>query len=392
MGLSYFHNPTINFSVTSDGHLRKKALILVEGIHKDSKKRTHHFDENRLELIAENTNTLFENGTRIPILEDHNKTQNSTIGDLNSYVEVRSITEDDLPEGKFSNLIGKMGIFASDILIKSKKAIQQATEGLLDTISPGVDIMDNCIREISVTPTPAIAGMRLFHRNDEAKFALTWEEAEESNEQFDKIKESLNSLHSLFLELVENITSSNKEEREGNTIEDLLFQAISDYAVRISGTLNLSQEQDPTSESILEDPMSEEGNLSPQQQSNNIMRKKYPDAGFKRPKYVAAFSMADMAEFGLLNTAQDTFSKLLKKGKTKAYKFGMNKKLLAKEIDTSVKPNAFTGPKLKTVLTKKGKLARNIGLGTVGTVGTIGAVKVLTPEEKRQNLLSKLGF
>jgi hypothetical protein len=392
MGLSYFHNPTINFSVTSDGHLRKKALILVEGIHKDSKKRTHHFDENRLELIAENTNTLFENGTRIPILEDHNKTQNSTIGDLNSYVEVRSITEDDLPEGKFSNLIGKMGIFASDILIKSKKAIQQATEGLLDTISPGVDIMDNCIREISVTPTPAIAGMRLFHRNDEAKFALTWEEAEESNEQFDKIKESLNSLHSLFLELVENITSSNEEEREGNTIEDLLFQAISDYAVRISGTLNLSQEQDPTTQSVLENPMEENGELSPQQQSNNIMRKKYPDAGFKSPKYVAAFSMADMAEFsGALalipgkmygkRTIQDTFQNFLKKGKVKALKFGLKNKL----IEGNPSKTGFN-------LTKRGKLTRNIGLGTVGTAGTIGTVKALTPEEKRQNLLSKLGF
>jgi hypothetical protein len=392
MALTYFHNPTSNFSITPQGHLKKKALILVEGIHKDSKKRTHHFDEERLELIANNTNSLFENGTRIPILEDHNKTQSSTIGDLNSIVEVRPITDEDLPDGQFQNLIGKLGIFASDILIKSKKAIQQAAEGLLDTISPGIDIMDNCIREISVTPTPAIVGMRLFHRDDEAKFALTWEEAEEKNEQFDKVKESLNSLHSLFLDLVENITVSNEEEREGSTIEDLLFQAISDYSSRIAQTLNISSGSEDTEESGEESEIDENGNLSPQQQSNNIMRKKYPDAGFQKPKYVAAFSMADMAEFGFLNTAQDAFSKLLKKGKDKAYKFGMNNKLIAKQIDTSVPINAFTSPKLKTVLTKRGKLARNIGIGTAATVGTIGAVKALTPEEKKQNLLSRLGF
>lgn len=363
--LSYFSQPqNSNFSMSPSGHLAKRALILVEGIHKDSKKRTHKFDAERIEKIAENTNALFEKGGRIPLLEDHNKTMGSTIGDLASQVEVREITEDDLPEGKFKHLIGKLGIFADQILIKSKRAIEQAQEDLLSTISAGVDVMDDVIREISVTPTPAIEGMRLFHRGDNANFALTWEELEKSKENFEEIEEQLKELNSTFAELVENIYKADIEELEGYSHNDLLIQALQEYVMRVSMVIGVQQEEEMGEEQV-----------APQQQANQIMQRQmgkgYPMGAYsKSPKYVAAFSMSEMANFYWGQNALKGVGNWVKKQGMKQGLLDLDKGNLirGKRIFKTVEGKSTLNPlKAKTILSEKGKKLRNYGL--VGTAG-----------------------
>lgn len=356
--ISYFSQPqNSDFSINPSGHLAKKALILVEGVHRDSKKRTHKFDAERIEKIAENTNALFEKGGRIPLLEDHNKTMGSTIGDLASNVEVREISEDDLPEGKFQHLVGKLGIFADQILIKSKRAIEQAQEDLLNTISAGVDVMDDVIREISVTPTPAIEGMRLFHRGNDANFALTWEQLEQSKENFEEVEEQLKELNKTFAELIENIYKADIEELEGYSHNDLMVQALQEYMMRVATVIGIEEEQDEM----------EQEQESPQQQANQIMQrtvgKGYPNTGFSNPRYVAAFSMADMADF---------------------------------KVDDSFRPNLFQ---------KTGKALRKTGVGLglldiektnkIGKVGnkSVGFLNPMRkPVQKRVYRLSKRGM
>lgn len=383
--VSYFTQPiTSDFSVTSQGHLSKKALILVEGIHKDSKKRTHKFDAERIEKIAENTNALFEKGGRIPLLEDHNKSMGSTIGDLASTVEVREITEEDLPEGKFKHLIGKLGIFADQILIKSKRAIEQAQEDLLNTISAGVDVMDDVIREISVTPTPAIEGMRLFHRGDNANFALTWEQLEQSKENFEEVEEQLEELNKTFSELVENIYKADIEELEGYSHNDLLVQALQEYMMRVASVIGIEPEEEM-----------EENESSPQQQANQIMQRQmgkgYPNTGFSNPKYVAAFSMSDMADFYWGQEALQSAGNWIKKQ-------GMNKGFL--DVDytmlgkTGAKKRVFRdsmgkltqdSSKARTILSDKGRKWKNYGIaGGVGLGGGYVGSKMFGKKQEVQ--------
>lgn len=383
--ISYFSQPqNSDFSISPSGHLAKKALILVEGVHRDSKKRTHKFDAERIEKIAENTNALFEKGDRIPLLEDHNKTMGSTIGDLASYVEVREISKEDLPEGKFQNLIGKLGIFADQILIKSKRAIEQAQEDLLNTISAGVDVMDDVIREISVTPTPAIAGMRLFHKGNDANFALTWEQLESSKENFEEIEEQLKDLNKTFSELIENIYKADIEELEGYSHNDLMVQALQEYMMRVASVIGIEEKQEEM----------EQEQKSPQQQANQIMQrsvgKGYPNTGFSNPKYVAAFSMSDMASFNMIQPPTSTgirpnfLNRTMGRTRKTARKWGLIERTKLPSIDDTGKATLKSGYKVS----KAGKIGL-IGTG-LGVGGAFVGSKLLGKKEEKKPFFSNL--
>lgn len=330
--IKFINSPSFtgDFSKDHSGCLHKKALVLAEGTWTDSKKRTHVFDSERIEKIADNTNALFQNGTRIPFLEDHVKSQDKTIGDLNSHLIVREITEDDLPEGRFQNLVGKLGLFADDIVVKASHAIKQAQEGLLSTISPGVDIINDCIREISATPTPAIPGMSLFKRYDsDAEFkALTWDDLESSDEDFEPIRESIRDLTDKLTQILENIAKANEEDLQGAPAEALVMQAVQDFGGRLLEILGVDPEETDEDPNMMNPAMAGQEQMMAQQQANAIMQQQigqgYPYAGYSAPPYVAAFSMADMAEFFV---GQQFLSSLGRKG----LKFGKRAGLLTQE-------------------------------------------------------------
>ena len=179
----------VNSEETDDGIIVKKALILAEGSHIDSLGRPHRFSADRIFEIAENTNTWFNQGNRIPWLTDHKKTQWDTIGDLEGQLQVRRITKEDIKDQRVFHLVGKLGIFVDKLVGRGAEVVGKVKDGIISTLSPGLDIETNIIKEISATPTPAIAGMRLFARGtDLANLALSWEEAEA--EKFDDDEES----------------------------------------------------------------------------------------------------------------------------------------------------------------------------------------------------------
>ena len=162
--------PLLNFSLveTEGGDveaLAKAALIFVEGKHKDSMGREHLFDAPRIQKFVQNTNKHLEMGGRLPVQMDHKKTQDFNIGDVESLLYTKVITEDDLPNKKFRHLIGRIGVFADNVVIKSKRAIEDVKARIINTLSPGLDPLTESFIEVSATPTPAIIGPALFSQS-----------------------------------------------------------------------------------------------------------------------------------------------------------------------------------------------------------------------------------
>lgn len=259
MSVNFLQNTPDSIACFSDGYgtdqqgkFYKKALILAEGHWTDNKNRPHIFDRNRLMEIVKNTNAIFNTGYKIPLLKDHQKTTDSVIGELDSPVEIREITEDDISSDRFRHLIGKLGVFATKVLISSSDAISKIQENLINTISPGIDIVENCIKEISATPIPAIPGMSLFSRSN-AYFSsnesdsLYWDSDEITNEvdnlnyvytefkiEFDKLTNKyLKIVYNVMKAPVEKISSMNTTRLE--LMEDALDNYVSELEEVIYG-------------------------------------------------------------------------------------------------------------------------------------------------------------
>jgi hypothetical protein len=155
----------ISFSTTGDlFKLAKRALVFVEGTHKDSQGRVHEFPVDRIREFVDNTNKFLKGGGRIPFQMDHRKTQEYNIGDVESEFYIKDITEEDLPNPAYRHLIGKAGVFVDSIVGKGKEIVDKINSGLINTLSPGLDPMTKSFIEISATPTPAIIGPALFSK------------------------------------------------------------------------------------------------------------------------------------------------------------------------------------------------------------------------------------
>lgn len=244
----YFNNdlPLVpeDMDEEQDSVVVKKALILVEGNHVDSQGRPHRFPADRVIQIAENTNRWFSQGNRIPWLTDHKKTQWDTIGDLDGAVEVRRVTKADVKDSRCAHLIGKIGIFADKLVGRGKQVVEKVKDGLISTLSPGLDIALDIIKEVSATPTPAIRGLRIFSRRknqQEARFALTWEEAEEESMDSDELYEQFMGYAETYWGIAVGISQAADEELGGQDPQQLQADALQKFMERVSGLVGLDE-------------------------------------------------------------------------------------------------------------------------------------------------------
>jgi hypothetical protein len=227
--------------------ITKQALVMVEGKHKDSHGKVHNFSRERIQRIVSNTNQYLESGGRVPWQQDHNKDQRSNIGDLEGSLELKVITRDDLPDQRAKHLVGKLGVFASELVAKGADVCKQILAKRIKTLSPGIDVIDDIIREISATPVPAIAGLSTFKRADRAQAsftALTWDEAEQDQKGMDAIEEEFEQLSDTFWDLIESIQQAGEEDLQGSDPRELQLQAIDEFALRIESLLGLNQQQE----------------------------------------------------------------------------------------------------------------------------------------------------
>jgi hypothetical protein len=155
----------LNFSINENKNevIAKDALIFVEGSHVDARKTPHVFSRDRVLNIVKNTNDRIKQGYRIPWQLDHKKTQDANIGDLQGALYTKVIEDiDDLPNPEHTHLIGKLGVFAKNMIAKGADIVEKVKAKSISTLSPGIDPSTESIIEISATPYPAILGPALF--------------------------------------------------------------------------------------------------------------------------------------------------------------------------------------------------------------------------------------
>lgn len=389
--IAYFSGSNLETVSESPNKVIKKGLVLIEGTHVDSKKRTHIFSPARIREIVNNSNALFAK-TRIPVLMDHKKEQNSVIGDVESQFEYSTINEDNFPGATAKGLTGKVGIFVNQIAIKSGDAIRQLNEGLLNTLSPGIDIVSNAIREISATPNPAIPNLSLFKRAEFESDALTFDELENSDDMLDQIRNQYEDLTNKLWELTETIQTIDESALNGQSREELQYQAINDFATRFLTLIGSGEEE--------QDPMMAQSNngsypnqVQGQGANNWGMPPNDPNARYSSNLPIAAFSMAEMeavnrAEFGLMDSVKNLGSRIVNRvGKdTNIVKKSFNNKL-AQQKQVKVKGLKKYGSAAyqagKSAL--KTKTGRGLAIGAAGLAGTglaVGAYRGLTGKKK----------
>jgi hypothetical protein len=393
--LAYFSGSNLETISESPNKIIKKGLVLIEGTHVDSKKRTHTFSPARIREIVSNSNALFAN-TRIPVLMDHKKEQSSVIGDVESQFQCTTINESNFPGADDKGLTGKLGIFVNQIAIKSGEAIRQLNEGLLNTLSPGIDVVSNAIREISATPNPAIANLRLFKRAEFESDALTFDDLENSDDMLDKIRNQYEDLTNKLWELTETIQTIDEQALNGQSREEVQYQAINDFATRFLTLIGSGEEE--------QDPMMQEANggAYPNQTTSNQvqggqqnwgMPPNNPNARYASGLPIAAFSMAEMeavnrAEFGLIDGAKNLGKRVgnrVGKDAGDVKQSFVNKVAQQKQVKAGRlrKYGSATYQAGKTAL--KTKTGKGLAIGTGALVGTglaVGAYRGLSGKKQ----------
>ena len=273
----------------------KEALVFVEGTHTDSAKRTHEFSAERVKKIVKNTNKFLAQGGRIPWQRDHLKTQDANLGDLEGPLELRVITEDDLPNPNLRDLVGRLGAFTKALVGKGKDVVDQVISKRISTLSPGIDVINDVIKEISATPTPAITGLSTFKLSDGP---VTFDDLEKECSNMEQMREKFDDLTDKLWMLIDNITSSDTVAQTGSTPKDLVSKALEDYKSRVVKMLNFDSTTGVSSSAQGIPGNFDPNYLNKQQETGTTMYQ-------EEDKYTSAFTMADLedamyqdAEFG----------------------------------------------------------------------------------------------
>ncbi|NJO63804.1 MAG: hypothetical protein HC836_38160 [Richelia sp. RM2_1_2] len=213
---------TSSFS-TGDSTLIKNALVLVEGIHKDNKGRTHEFPASRIQKLVDNTNASLSTGTEIPLMIDHSKELLSggelkKLGELDSTLECRIIQRDDLPNSKMHHLIGKLGAFGK-FAVRSR--IEDVKSGLIKLLSPGIDLENERVAEVSAVAFPAIHGPALFKKESTAFFSVSYDEVKEQYGTQQKLRKQAAECLDILFKVMSDIESLPEQETVGINLNSL---------------------------------------------------------------------------------------------------------------------------------------------------------------------------
>lgn len=235
----------------------KRALVAVEGSFKDAANRPHDFSADRLNTIADFTNQAIQKGITIPVCVDHKKDFHSTVGCLgeNAQVFTKVIQEGDLPQSKATHLLGKIGLFIDQVCIKAKSAVEQVRDGVVTSVSMGLNLdpKDHRIVELSLVPIPAIPAMGLFSKFDPDALgtAFTWEELETSDRTLDDLREDFDELNDKMWRLLDNVyTSESADIADIQTLKQYVFAILNGYNIRVLEILGLNDNEDEQEEML----------------------------------------------------------------------------------------------------------------------------------------------
>lgn len=236
----------VNFSADSDSDetISKKALVIIEGEHTDNSGKKHSFTKEDIEWFADATNGFLEQGGRVPWQTDHDKKQKSNIGDLEDFLVAKTVTADDLPDPRLAHkLVGKLGLFATQLVGKGRDVVDQIRSGRIKTLSPGIDLKTGIIREISATPTPAIVGMSIFSQGTQGSSALSWEEAESCTQVDESLREDYEHLTDILWSITTNIANASDQEVPMNNRQEMIDQALQGFSDRLMNLLGIEESE-----------------------------------------------------------------------------------------------------------------------------------------------------
>lgn len=230
----------------SEPGLVKKALVAVEGTFKDSKGNEHTFTPERLTTIAEHTNRALSTGITIPVCTDHQKDVKSTVGVFgdNAQAYTKVITEEDLPNKKAKHLIGKIGLFVNDVVLKVPEVIEKVKNKVVTSVSMGLNLSkdDHRIMELSLVPISAIPNMGLFGFTGNSQ-ALTWEDLERNEQTIEDLKEDFQKLSDQLWTIISNIyTDDSIDIASLDILKQYVYTALNGFSIRVLDILGLSDE------------------------------------------------------------------------------------------------------------------------------------------------------
>lgn len=362
------------FSNDASNEVVKEALLFVEGDHIDSAKRLHKFSADRVFRIAENTNKFLRSGGRVPWQQDHDKTQKANIGDLDGEIELREITISDLPNPRAKHLVGKIGAFGK--LIGRGKAIADIVAGNIKTLSPGIDIAGDIIREISATPTPAIVGLSTFKLGEDRRPPVSWDEAEEESEIAEAEREEYQELCEKFWKIANNIRFSSAEEI-GEDPYNAMQIAIDGFVERLQVMLSPEgTESDP----VPQQPEQIQGGRYPN------MRQKTQQNPQAQQQAAPPQPSANMSRFTMADMANEMATFRRRRKMSAATKQKIARALKGKRRRGGSKAKATAKTAAKSVVAATG------GLAAVGAIrGGVRAAKLtkgLNPEARVKAIAS----
>jgi len=253
--------------------LTKEGLIFYSTLenspHVDSRKVSHDFSPDKIYRLVENTNKHFNmSEVGIPVLTEHKKDVNNVVGFIESPVEARVIDEVYTKGNpKLKHLLGRVGVFVKDVVIKTPEIIDRMKRGLAKTVSAGIDLDSFSIKELSLVALPAIPNATLFsyygskspkrssyesipnmkkvkNKNllvakglNESNYALSLEEALNSSQSIEEQREEAMKVFTAFLEVVESANEIDEEEMASMGIQDaseVIQSAIDDLSARLA--------------------------------------------------------------------------------------------------------------------------------------------------------------
>lgn len=239
-------------SPDSNGCITKDAILMLEGTLPDSKGIVHTFTPERLAKIAENTNAALEEGVKLPVLLEHEKTALATVGDANNAeLYVKTVTPEDIAKinPKATKLIGKAALFVRNVVIKTPEVVEKVLEGTASSVSMGLDLMTDSLKEISLVGIPAWEHATLYSKPQSkiVKFgALTWDDDTEVEDALEEKEEEYEKLSEQLWGYLRNIYTADEASLKGQDPSKLVDVTLYGFVERVKKLMDLDGTEDDT--------------------------------------------------------------------------------------------------------------------------------------------------
>jgi hypothetical protein len=246
------------FTQDSSGCVTKDAILMLEGTLPDSKGVVHTFTADRLETIAANTNAALESGVKLPVLLEHEKTALATVGNgNNAELYVKTVTQEDLQKinPKATSLLGKAALFVRNLVIQTPEVVNKVLEGTASSVSMGLDLLSESLKEISLVGIPAWEHASLYHKKTAKFSALTWDDDATSDNDLEEKEEEYEKLSEQLWGYLRNIYSADESELKGQDPGKLVDVTLYGFVERVKKLLDLNGEEDEAAPATQGSPM-----------------------------------------------------------------------------------------------------------------------------------------